>query len=61
MRVIDGGRDQQAERESIYDRWDRIRQRGIALIYTNPCRFFWIHDLIEWCINRSYLQAHHKS
>lgn len=61
MRVIDGGRDHQAEKESIYDRWDRIRRRGIALIYTNPLRLFWLHDLIEWRINRSYQQAHHKS
>ena len=61
MTVIDGGRDDQTEPESIYDRWDRIRRRGIAVIHTDPLRLFWLHDLLEWHINRSYLQAHHKS
>lgn len=61
MTVIDGGRDDQAEPESVYDRWDRIRRRGIAVIFTDPLRLFWLHDLIEWRTNRSYQQAHLKS
>jgi len=61
MTVIKGGRDDQAEEEDIYEKWDRIRRRGIAIIYTTPLRLFWLHDLIEWRTNRSYQQAHLKS
>ena len=59
--VIRGGREASADRVDDYETWNRIRERGIVVINTNPLRMFWLHDLVEWRINRSYQQAHLKS
>ena len=59
--IIEGGRRDGAQVESSYEKWDRIRQRGIILINTNPLRMFWLHDLFEWHINRSHQLEHLKS
>ena len=59
--VIKGGREADAEDEGSYEKWNRIRERGIVVINTSPLRMFWLHDLVEWRINRSYQQAHLKS
>jgi len=46
-RLIDGGL---TDRDSgwSYEYWARLKERGVAVITTNPLRLFYLHDLMLW-------------